>query len=152
MDLGLEMCDVRRYTVTSHSMPISIIHHVFYLSQTSKYYKPFSAGFKEYRKLHFTFHKYTIYRGADKSLTRSGRKQASVSLRTAWISFGALPCRGIKNLMTARVSMLLKSRACLTCLRGFFFPGRAKDLSAPRYRTFPHLTNMIEYYTNYNLY
>jgi len=33
-----------------------------------------------------------------------------VSIRMAWISFGALPCRK-KNLMTARISMLLKSCA-----------------------------------------
>ena len=45
--------------------------------------------------------------------------------------FSALPCRGKKNLMTARVSMLLKSRASLTCFRTCFLPGRAKDLSAP---------------------
>ena len=38
-----------------------------------------------------------------------------------------------KNLMTARVSMLLKLRASLTCFRACFLPGRAKDLSAPRY-------------------
>jgi len=30
------------------------------------------------------------YRGADKSLARPGRKQANVSVRMAWISFGAL--------------------------------------------------------------
>jgi len=35
--------------------------------------------------------------------------------------------------MTARVSMLLKSRAFLTCFRTCFLPGRAKDFSAPRY-------------------
>jgi len=51
-----------------------------------------------------------IIQGADKSLTRPGMKQANVSVRMAWISFGALPCRK-RNLMTARVSMLLKSRA-----------------------------------------
>ena len=33
----------------------------------------------------------------------------NVSIRMAWISFGALPCRGEKNLTTAHVSMLLKS-------------------------------------------
>ena len=33
--------------------------------------------------------------------------------------------------MTARVSMLLKSRASLTCFRASFLPGRTKDLSAP---------------------
>jgi len=37
-----------------------------------------------------------------------------------------------KNLMIARVSMLLKSRASLTCFRACFLPGRAEDLSAPR--------------------
>ena len=34
-----------------------------------------------------------MYRGADKSLARPGRKQANISVRMAWISFGALPCR-----------------------------------------------------------
>jgi len=36
------------------------------------------------------------YRGADKSLVRPERKQANVSVRMAWISFGALSCT--KNL------------------------------------------------------
>jgi len=40
---------------------------------------------------------------------------------------------GKKNLMTARVSMLLKSHASLTCFRACFLPGWAKDLSAPQY-------------------
>jgi len=35
--------------------------------------------------------------------------------------------------MTARVSILLKSRASLTCFRAYFLPGRAKDLTAPQY-------------------
>jgi len=48
--------------------------------------------------------------------------------------FLSAPClSGKKNLMTARVSMFLKSRASLTRLRTCFLPGRAKDLSAPRY-------------------
>jgi len=34
-----------------------------------------------------------------------------------------------KNLMTARVSMLLKSCASLACFQACFLPGRAKDLS-----------------------
>jgi len=37
-----------------------------------------------------------------------------------------------KNLMTARVSMLLKSRVSLACFRACFLPGRAKDLLTPR--------------------
>ena len=49
-----------------------------------------------------------------------------------WREFPSAPCvAGKKNLMTARVSMLLKSRASLTCFRACFLPGRAKDLSAP---------------------
>jgi len=85
---------------------------------------------------YFEYHVYIIrktilhIRRADKSLVQPGRKQANVSLRMARISFGALPCRK-KSLMTARVSMLLKSRASLTCFRACFLPGRPKDLSAP---------------------
>ena len=78
-----------------------------------------------------------IYRGADKSLARPGRKQVNVSVRTALISLGALSCRK-PNLMTTRVPILLKSRASLTCFRACFLPGRAKDLSALRYRYAPH--------------
>jgi len=52
-----------------------------------------------------------------------------------WREFPSAPCLAgkNKNLMTARVSMLLKSRASLACFRVCFLPGRAKDLSAPRY-------------------
>jgi len=88
-------------------------------------------------KAAFKAHSVKWYRGADKSLARPGRKQPNVSVRMAWISFGALPCRKRKNLMTARVSMLLKSFASLTCFRACFLPGRAKDLSAPRYCIHP---------------
>jgi len=77
---------------------------------------------------------YIMYKSADKSLARPGWKQANVSVRKAWISFGALRCRK-KKLMTARVSMLLKSRASLTCFRDCFLPGQAKDFSAPRIRS-----------------
>jgi len=48
---------------------------------------------------------HTCSRDADNSLARRGRKQASVSVRMAWISLGALSCKQKKNLMTARVSM-----------------------------------------------
>ena len=51
-----------------------------------------------------------------------------------WREFPSAPCvAGKKNLMTARVSMLLTSRASLTRFRAGFLPGRAKDLSAPQY-------------------
>jgi len=60
-------------------------------------------------------------------LEKGDNNEPNVPVRMAWISFGALPYR--ENLMTARVSMLLKSRASLTCFRACFLPGRAKDLS-----------------------
>ena len=54
-------------------------------------------------------------------------------LLSEWREFSSAPCLvEKKNLMTARVSMLLKSRASLTCFRACFLPGRDKDLSAPR--------------------
>ena len=57
------------------------------------------------------------YRGAGKSLARPGRKEANVSVRMAWFSFGALPCRK-RNLMTARVS-------CIRCAdKSLARPGR----------------------------
>ena len=52
-----------------------------------------------------------------------------------WREFPSVPCLagGGGDLMTARVSMLLISRASLTCFRACFLPGRAKDLPASRY-------------------
>ena len=50
-----------------------------------------------------------------------------------WREFPSAPClAGKKNLMTARVSVLLKWRASLTCYRACIFPSGAKDLSAHR--------------------
>jgi len=63
------------------------------------------------------------YRGADTFLARPGRKQANVSVIMAWISFGALPCRK-RNLMTALISILLKSCSSLTCFQACF-PSRS---------------------------
>ena len=63
-----------------------------------------------------------------------------------WCEFPSAPCLAGKTLMTARVSMLLKSRASLTCFQAYFLPGRAKDLSAPRYtQQFTVLTYSCEF-------
>ena len=48
---------------------------------------------------------WVYYRGADKSLSRPGRKQANVSVRKAWISFGALLCK-------KKTSWQFASRCC----------------------------------------
>ena len=51
-----------------------------------------------------------------------------------WGEFPSAPyLAGKKILMTARVLVLLKSRASLTCFRACFLPGRAKDLSASQH-------------------
>jgi len=53
-----------------------------------------------------------------------------------WREFpSALWLQGKNNLMTASVSMLLKSRASLTCFRACFLPVLAKDITAPRFFT-----------------
>ena len=83
--------------------------------------------------------------GADKSLGRPGRK-ANVSVRMAWISFGALPCRK-RNLIAARVSILLKSHRSLTYFRACFIPGRAKNLSVPGIYNFAWNLAVLSYMT-----
>ena len=60
--------------------------------------------------------KLSIYRGADKSLARPRMKQANVSFKTTWISFGALPCRKKKNWWQ------LASRICWNCARPDMVP------------------------------
>ena len=90
--------------------------------------------------LHLVYGSSSWYRGADKFLARPGRKQVNISVRMAWISFGTLPCKKKKNLMTAHVSVLLKSRPSLKCFRACFLPGRAKDSSEPRVL---HLTQVV---------
>jgi len=56
-------------------------------------------------------------------------KQAIVSVRMARISFGALPCGGGGLDDSSRLDVV----EIATCYRACLLPGRAKDLSAPRY-------------------
>jgi len=74
-----------------------------------------------------------LYRSAYKSLARPGRKQANVSVRMGWISFGALLCRGEKKLDDNSRLDVVEIAPSLTCSRVCFLSGRAKDLSAYRY-------------------
>jgi len=73
-----------------------------------------------------------LYRVADKSLTRPGRKQAQKHVRDA---------RDFDNIETRAVKFLLlqgkapkENHAILTEPLAYFLPGRAKDLSAPLYK------------------
>ena len=65
-----------------------------------------------------------------------------------WCEFPSAPCLAEKkDLMTAaRVSMLLQSRASLTCFRACVLPSRAKDLSAPWYVRFG---DVIQYWVHF---
>ena len=74
--------------------------------------------------------------GRDFPPFQTGPRSHPASCKMGTGSIPGVKCgRGLqeeKNSMTARVSMLLKSRASLTCFRACFLPGRAKDLSARR--------------------
>jgi len=77
---------------------------------------------------------FTQVRGHWYVLSPTMKETAKVSVRMAWISFGAfLAGKQTWWRLTVRVSKLLKLRASLISSRLVSFPGRAKDLSAPRY-------------------
>ena len=76
---------------------------------------------------------YTLYRGDDNSLDRPEGKQANASFSMAWISLGALPYKK-KTAMTARVSMLLKSRSSLACFDLVSFLVGLRTYQHPRTR------------------
>jgi len=75
---------------------------------------------------------FKVFRGVLISpwLDQEGNK---IMFLSEWREFPSVPCLAGGGLMTARVSILLKSRAFLTFFRATFLPDRAKDLSAPRY-------------------
>jgi len=75
-----------------------------------------------------------IYRCADKSLARLGRKQAWKHVRDAH-DFNNIGTRAlIKYLFSLQVNSPKEIHAILTEILACFFPGRAKELSAPLYK------------------
>ena len=70
-----------------------------------------------------------------------GAYSSNVSVRMAWISLGALPCRGKKKLMKARVLMLLKSRNSPDVLRFRLYFGTLTDPSLQRHYRFSPTTS-----------
>ena len=74
----------------------------------------------------------TIYRGADKSVARPGKKQAQKHARDAR-DFSDIETRAvIKFSLPARQGAKGNSHHLIETL-AYFLPGRAKDLSAPLY-------------------
>ena len=81
----------------------------------------------------------TLYRGANKSLARPGRKQANVSIRMTWNSFGALLCGGRKTWWQ------LASRCCWNRAR----PWHASELvsSLVGLKTYQQSGSLLQYAT-----
>ena len=81
--------------------------------------------------LWYIYYCYTFYRGTDMSLAAPGKKQANVSARMAWMSFGALPCRKKETWWQ------LASRCCWNRAR----PWHASELVSflVELRTYQHL-------------
>jgi len=73
-----------------------------------------------------------IYRGADKSLARPGRKQARKHVRYAH-DFN-IEARAVKFFFFLPGKTPKEIHAILTETLACFLPGRAKDLSAPLYK------------------
>jgi len=71
-----------------------------------------------------------IYRGADKSLARLGEKQARKHVRDAR-DFSNIETRSVIKFFLLQGKAPKEIHAILTETLACFFPGRAKDLSAP---------------------
>jgi len=72
---------------------------------------------------------FVIYRGADKSLTRPGRKQSRKRIRDER-DFNNIETRGVASFILQGKAPK-EIHAILTETLAFFLPGRARDLSAP---------------------
>jgi hypothetical protein len=72
------------------------------------------------------------YRGADKSLARPGRKQSQKHTREAR-DFNNMETRAVIKFLFLQGKEPKETHAILTETLACFLPGRAKDLSAPRY-------------------
>ena len=73
-----------------------------------------------------------MYRGAHKSLARSGRKQARKHVRDAR-DFNNIETRAVIKFLFLQGKAPKEIHAILTETLACFLPGRARDLSAPRY-------------------
>ena len=73
-----------------------------------------------------------LYRGADKSLAKPGRKQARKHVRDAR-DFNNIETRAVIKFLFLQCKAPKEIRAILTETLACFLPGRAKDVSAPLY-------------------
>ena len=75
-----------------------------------------------------------MYRGADKSLARPGRKQARKHVRDAR-DFNNIEKRAVIKDFSLQGKTSREIHAILTETLACFLPGRAKNLSAPLYKS-----------------
>jgi len=73
-----------------------------------------------------------LYRGADKSLARPGRKQARKHVKHAR-DFSKIEMRIVIKFLLLQGKVPKEIHAILTETLAYFLPARAKDLSAPLY-------------------
>ena len=73
-----------------------------------------------------------MYRGADKSLVRPGKKHALKHVREAR-DFNNIETRAVIELFFLQGKAPKDIHAILTEILACFLPGRAKDISAPLY-------------------
>ena len=71
-----------------------------------------------------------VYRGADKSLAQTGRKQTRKHVRDAR-DFNNIETRALIKIIFPQGKAPKEIQAILTETLACFLPGRAKDLSAP---------------------
>jgi len=82
-----------------------------------------------------TDHQAPLYRNADKSLARPGRKQSRKHVSDA-PDFNKIETRAVIKLFFLQGKAPKEIRAILTETLVCFLPGRGKDLSAPQYVVF----------------
>ena len=72
-----------------------------------------------------------MYRGAEKSLARPGRKQARKQVRDKR-DFNNIETRAVNKFLSLQGKAPEEIHAILTEILACFLPGRTKDLSAPQ--------------------
>jgi hypothetical protein len=85
-----------------------------------------------------------VYRGAGKSLARPGRKQATFPAFYASLRFITTFTR-VHHLSLPLPNQSIHLRITLLTGAACFFPGRAKDLSAPRVEAAPSVLQLKHY-------
>jgi len=135
-------CSVKQYTRLYCYCVCYNIYRVFYFSWWLAIWFLSSLWTANliFIKLSFSFRLFIVvfgahfYRGADKSLVRPGRKQARKHVRDAR-DFNNIETRAVIKFFFLQGKTPKEIHDILTETLACFLPSRAKDLSAPLYKT-----------------